>query len=159
MRLEKEIYKAQKISLVFMIIISFFDFLEKLCTVILIGYFNISAKDSIEHLFKTNILWLITVILIVLGLFTYIKRAEGKKRLNILHNPIVRLTSGLLVIFEGIIDFSNKVSVLFLNIQTYRHATGIMGEKELSDQVPFDDVMTRRYWVNLDKPYEQLNIR
>lgn len=133
MRIEKDTDKALKITLAFIVIISIFDFFEKLCTIIPAGNYNVSVTDNLEHLFMTNLLWLITVIIIISGLSIYIKRAEGKMHLNILNNPFVRLSSGLLIVAEGILNLSNKVPVFILNLQTFRHVTQLMGEKELSD--------------------------
>lgn len=133
MRSRKEINIAMKIALVFIIINSLFDLLAKLCAIIPIGNNNISVKEGLENLVKVNILWFVTVILIIIGLCIYIKRADGKIDFNIMHNIIVRVSSGMLIIFEGITTFSFKISILYSNVQTYHQAAQMIGDKELSD--------------------------
>lgn len=124
---KEEINQASKITLVFAVITSIFTLLGKLSTFVSTGENKVSI-EYIEHFFQINIAWLIIVILTILGLCIYIKRADGKFNLIFIHNPMIRLTSGLLIIFEGIINLSNKVSVLLFNIQTFLQTASSFGE-------------------------------
>ncbi|GEM_PF-2943933 len=128
MNLGKEINQATKTTLVFAVITGIFTLLQKLSALVLIGESNASFKVSMEHFVKVNLLWFIAVVLIILGLYIFIKKTDGIFNLTFLHNPTIRLTVGLLILFEGIINLSNKIPVLILNIQTFRHATSLLGD-------------------------------
>jgi hypothetical protein len=103
----------------------------KLSTIVSIGENHVSSKDSIEYFIKANMLWFVAVILIILGLCIYIIKADGTFNLVFIHNPMIRLTSGLLIILEGIINLSNKVSVLLLNIQTFHQSKSLLLGEEV----------------------------
>lgn len=122
MRFDKEINQALKITLVFVVISSTFTLLEKLSEFVPIGNNNV----NMDHFLKVNMLWFISVILIIIGICFYIKKADGKFNHFYIDNPIVRLTSGLLIIFDGIINLTNKVSVLHFNIQTFHQASSLI---------------------------------
>lgn len=120
----KEINQALKVTLVFAVITSVFNVLGKIGTLIPVG----DNKINIAHFLKVNMTWFIIAILIIIMLFVYIIKADGKFNLIFIYDPAIRLTSGFLIIFEGIINLSNKISVFILNIQSFHQTTSFLGE-------------------------------
>lgn len=124
MSINKEINQALKVTLVFAVITSAFNVLGKIGTLIPIG----DNKINIAHFLKVNMTWFFIAMLIIIMLYIYIKRADGKFNLIFIYDPAIRLTSGFLIIFEGIINLSNKISVFILNIQSFHQTTSFLGE-------------------------------
>lgn len=124
MSINKEINQALKIILVFAVITSVFNIFGKIGTLIPVG----ENKVNIAHFLKVNMTWFIIVILIIFALCIFIKSADEKFNLNFIYEPMVRLTSGFLIIFEGIINLSSKISVFLLNIQSFHLTTSFLGE-------------------------------
>lgn len=124
MSINKEINQALKVTLVFAVITSVFNVLGKIGTLIPVG----DNKINIAHFLKVNMTWFIIAILIIIMLFVYIIKADGKFNLIFIYDPAIRLTSGFLIIFEGIINLSNKISVFILNIQSFHQTTSFLGE-------------------------------
>ena len=124
MKYGKEINQACKTAFLFLSVTSIFALLGKLSILLPLD----DSKVNLGYFLKVNLLWLITVIVILLSLALYIKKTDGQFDPSFLHDPRIQLTSGLLILLEGVINLSNKASVLFVNIQTLLQAADSMGE-------------------------------
>ena len=114
MRFGKELNQALKILLVFAITTFIFRLIEELSPVIFPGI----NRDGFKHLIEVSLIWFITMILIIIGLCMYIRKTDGKLNLTFIHNPLIRLTSGLLITFGGIFDLSINIPVAIANFIT-----------------------------------------
>ena len=112
MRFGKELNRALKILLVFVVITSGFRLLQILSPVIFVG---IDSK-GIKNLIEVYLIWFITMFFIIVGLCMYIRKADGKFNLFFIHNPMIRLTLGLLIMFEGMFSLLISIPVAFSNI-------------------------------------------
>ncbi len=119
MRFGKELNQAAKILLLFAVITSTFRLLQKLTPVIFVGI-NI---DEIKNFIEVYMIWSIAMLLIIVGLCMYIRRTDGRFNLAFIRDPMIRLTSGLLIIFEGIFNLSISIPVAFSNIITFHRFT------------------------------------
>ncbi|MDF2905521.1 MAG: hypothetical protein K0R34_842 [Herbinix sp.] len=115
----KELNQALKILLVFAVITSFFRLLQKLSPVIFVGI----NSDGIENFIEVYRLWFVAMLFIIVGLCMYIRKTDGKFNLAFIHNKVIRLTSGLLIMFEGIFSLSISIPVAFSNIITFHQFT------------------------------------
>jgi hypothetical protein len=129
MRDSKEINHAAKVTLVVVVITSLSALLSRFSMNMPISENTASFRASISHFLKFNLVWLIAVIIISLGLCIYIKKTDGKFNLKFLKDPLIRLTSGLLIMFEGITTLISKCTVLILNIQTFQQSATLLGDK------------------------------
>jgi len=125
MKFDIEIKQSLQITVVFSVITSIFALLAKLSTFALTGV----NQDSIINFLEGNILRFIVVILIILGVYIYLKKVDGKCDFSFIYNPFIRLTSGFLIIFEGIMRLSDKVTNLFFNLQIFLHQESVFDEK------------------------------
>jgi hypothetical protein len=119
MRFGKELNQALKILLVFAVITSIFRILQKLSPVIFLG----NNSDGFKNFIELYLIWFIAMFFIIVGLCMYLRKTDGKFNLAFIHNPLIRLTSGLLIIFEGIFNLSIIVPVAFSNIITFHQFT------------------------------------
>jgi hypothetical protein len=119
MRFGKELSQGLKILLIFAVITSIFRLIEKLSPVIFVGI----NSDGFKKFIEIYLIWFITIIFIIVGLCMYIRKTDGKLTLAFIHNPMIRLTSGLLIIFEGIFNLSISLPVTFSNIITFHQLT------------------------------------
>lgn len=119
MRFGKELNQALKILLVFAVITSIFRLIQKLSPVIFVGI----NSDGLKNFIEVNLIWFIAMFFIIVGLCMYIRKTDGKFNLVFIHNPMIRLTSGLLIIFEGIFNLSFSVPIAFSNIKTFHEFT------------------------------------
>ena len=117
MKFDKDIKIPLQIVLLFVVYSSVFTLLNALSSFVSSGI----SKSSIMYFFKGNMLFFIVVILIILGLSIYLNKINGKCNLFFIHNPIIRVTLGLLLAFEGIIIISFRVPDLLLYIQANQH--------------------------------------
>lgn len=120
MRFGKELNQALKILLVFAVITSIFRLIQKLIPAIFV------TNNSFEFEFASFIavfLWDIVVFFIIVGLCMYIRKKDGKLNLDFIHNPMIRLTAGLLVIYEGIFHLSISVPVAINNITSFQRSS------------------------------------
>jgi len=115
----KELNQALKILLVFAVITSIFRLLQTLTSVIFVEI----KSDGIKNFIEVYLIWFIAMFFIIVGLCMYIRRTDGKFNLAFLHNPMIRLTSGLLIMFEGVFNLSISIPVAFSNIITFRQFT------------------------------------
>ncbi|WFR58915.1 hypothetical protein QA584_07490 [Anaerocolumna sp. AGMB13025] len=113
MNFDKEMKIPLQIALLFVVLTSIFTLLENLGSFVSMGV----NKDSIVYFFKSNMLWFIVVILIILGLSIYLKKVEGKYNPSFIHNETIRSTLGLLLAFEGLVIISSRAPSLLLFIQ------------------------------------------
>lgn len=119
MRFGKELNQALKILLVFVVITSTFRLMQKLSQVISVG----TIGDGFMHFIEVYLIWFIAMFFIILGICKYIRKTDGKIDLAFIHDPMIRLTSGLLILFEGILNLSISVPVAFSNILTFLQFT------------------------------------
>lgn len=119
MRFGKELDQSLRILLVYAIISTVFEIIQKISPVIFFG----SNHDVSKNFIEIYLLWFIVMFFIIVSLCIYIKKTDGKLNLTFLHNPMIRLTSGLLIIFEGIFNLSKSVPVAFSNIITFYPST------------------------------------
>lgn len=116
---KKEIKQPLQIMLVFVVIVSIFSLLGRLSMFIRTGV----NKENIVYFFQDYILWLIVIVLVILGICIYMKKTDGKFNLTFIHNPTVRLTSGLFIILDGILTLPDKITIILLNIQPLFYST------------------------------------
>lgn len=116
MKFGKELNQALKILLVFTVVTSIFSLLQKLVPVLFIRIYG----NEISKFVEVNLIWFIVMILIIVGLCMYIVKADGKFNLAFLHDPMIRLTSGLLILFEGIFSLSISIPTAFSNIISFQ---------------------------------------
>lgn len=116
---KEEIKQPLQITLVFVVIVGIFSLLGRLNMFIRAGV----NKENIVYFFQDYMLWLIVIMLVILGICIYIKKTDGKFNLTFIHNPTVRLTSGLFIILDGILTLPDKITILLLNIQPLLHPT------------------------------------
>ncbi|SHO51973.1 hypothetical protein [Anaerocolumna xylanovorans] len=113
MNFDKEIKISLQIALSFVVFTSVFTLLGNLSSFVSMGV----NKDSIVYFLKSNMLWFIVVILIILRLSIYLKKADGKYNPFFILNRTVRSTLGLLLAFEGLVLISSRAPALLLYIQ------------------------------------------
>jgi hypothetical protein len=80
-------------------------------------------KENIVYFIQDYMLWLIVIMLVILSICIYMKKTDGKLNLTFIHNPTVRLTSGLFIILDGILTLPDEITILLLNIQPLLHPT------------------------------------
>lgn len=119
MKFDKETNQALKIILVFAVNICFFKLVEKLSPFIFIGI----DKGRFKNFIEVYLFWFIVMILIIVGICMCIRKAEGKFNFTFIHNPRIRLTSGLLITFAGVFNLSIDFPVALLNIKTFHLVT------------------------------------
>ncbi|MDF2485041.1 MAG: hypothetical protein K0R46_1209 [Herbinix sp.] len=119
MKFGKKLNQALKILLVYTVITSIFRLLQKLTPAILVGINN----DVIKNFIEVYLIWFIPIFLIIVGICLYIRRTDGKFNLAFIHNPMIRITSGLLIMFEGIFNLSISFPVAFSNIIMFQKFT------------------------------------
>ena len=119
MKYGKELNQALKILLVFTVVTSIFSLLQKLIPVIFVRF----NSNENKNLMEVNLIWFIVMLLIIVGLCMYIAKLDGKFNLAFIHDPMIRLTSGLLIMFEGIFNLSTTIPTAFLNIISFHQFT------------------------------------
>ncbi|ERI93406.1 hypothetical protein HMPREF1982_01830 [Clostridiales bacterium oral taxon 876 str. F0540] len=102
-------------ALLFTIITSICSLPSRLSTVILTSGGLIGGINSF---IKNNILWLIVVVIIILLLIVYIKKSNDTSYLHLLQNENIRLTTGVLVIIDGLVNLSSILPIYFTTIQS-----------------------------------------
>lgn len=115
----KEVNQAIKVTFVFVLITSIFSFLGKLCSFIPIK----GNKVNINRLLLLNALWFVLVIITIISMYLWIKKADGEFNLTFIKNKEIRYVAGLLIIFEGLVNISSRISILIMNIQTMQHVS------------------------------------
>lgn len=113
MNFDKEMKIPLQIASLFVVFTSVFTLLGNLASFVSMGV----TKDSIVYFLKSNGLWVIVVILIILGLSFYLKRVDGKYNPFFILNRTIRSTLGLLLAFEGLVILSSRIPALLLYIQ------------------------------------------
>lgn len=96
-------------ALLFTIITSTFSLPNKLSTLIL-------TKSGFNTFINRDCLWLMVVLVIIIGLIMYIKKSN-QKGLAILQNENIRLTTGVLVALQGLIELSSSLPMYIGSIQ------------------------------------------
>jgi hypothetical protein len=113
MNFDKEMKMPLQIALLFAVFTSVFTLLGNLSSLVSMGI----DKDSTMYFLKSNMLWFIVVLLIILGLIIYLKKLDGKYNSIFIHNRTIQSTLGLLLAFEGLVIISSRIPALLLNIQ------------------------------------------
>lgn len=72
---------------------------------------------------KMNFIWFIVMSVVVVVLYVYIRINDGKFNLSFMHDSLIRLSSGLLILFEGIFNLSISLPVALSNILSYHRFT------------------------------------
>lgn len=120
MRFGKELNQALKIILVFAVITSVFKLIDRLSTFIVA-----INRNGFKNFIEVYLIWFIAMILIIVSIFMYLKKTEGDFNLTFIHNPMIRLTSGLLIIFIGIFNLSISVPAALAGIKAiYQFTSG-----------------------------------
>ncbi len=114
MTFDKEIKIPLQIALLFVVFTSVFTLLENLSSFVTMGV----NKDSLLLFFKSNILWFIVVILILLGISFYLKKIDVKYNSFLILNRTIWSTLGFLLVLEGLIIISSRAPILLLTIQS-----------------------------------------
>ncbi len=122
MRLGREIYIALKILLIYAVTTFFFQLSQKLSPLI----FAVNKGDGIKNFIEVHLIWFILILLIIIVLFMYIRKSESKFSLSFIHNPLIRLTSGLLIMFDGLFNLLISIPVAFSNLKAiHQFSAGI----------------------------------
>ena len=119
MRCDKELNLALKILLMFIVITSSVKLMLKLSNFL---YTGIKA-DGLKSFIEVYLIWFAVILAIVVSLYLYIKKTEGGFSLTFLKNPMVRLTAGLLILFQGLSDILISIPAAFSNITTFLRAS------------------------------------
>lgn len=119
MRLGKELDQALRILLVFAVISTVFKLLQTFSPYIFFQRIHYDFKNYIE----INLSWFLVISIIIIALCIYIGKRDGKFNISFMQNKMIRLTSGLLILFEGIFNLSKSIPVNFSNIITFYPST------------------------------------
>lgn len=122
-KFDKEFDQSLRILLVFAVISSIFELIQRFSPYIYYRKNIYQVKSFIEM----RLIWFIAMSFIIAGLIFYIKKIDGKFSLDFIHNPMIRLASGLLILFDGIYSLSISLTVAFANIISFHQFTSENG--------------------------------
>ena len=107
---------ASGTALLFVTVISIFSFLTKLITSMI---FSEDIYSALSLFLKDIPFWLIVTAITIFLLITYLKKYNLNNVQALITNETIRLTSGLLITLEGIINLSNLIPIYYVNIKSY----------------------------------------
>ena len=103
-------------ALLFVTVISIFSFLTKLITSMI---FSEDLYSALSLFLKDIPFWLIVTAITIFLLITYLKKFNLKNLQALISNETIRLTAGLLITLEGIINLSNLIPLYYVSIKSY----------------------------------------
>ncbi|MFL0245551.1 hypothetical protein [Candidatus Clostridium stratigraminis] len=128
-------------ALLFTVITSICSLPSRLSTLILTNGRLIGGPNSFV---ENNILWIVVVAIIIFLLIVYIKRSNETRCLRLLQNENIRLTTGILVAIDGLINLSSLLPTYIMIIQSLlkipHYAGG--GMEALSSKIITVDIIT-----------------
>ena len=101
------------ICLLYIIVTSFFSFINKSCSIML---FQGAPDFKIHSFLQGNALWIAVAAAIIITLILYLKKLNQGAYFNLLRNSFVRVTAGTLVMFDGIISLASTIPVYVTSI-------------------------------------------
>lgn len=124
MEKNEEIKTILGIALLYSTITGILSLLNRLAIFILQG----SYGDTIKFFIQKNALWFIVVIGTIFILSLYIRKLTPKFLPYIIQDKVICLVTGILVIIEGLINFSIILPIFIISMQTSIQTLNIMGE-------------------------------
>lgn len=89
---------------------------------------NDEIKSAITTFVKVETLWVITVATIIILLYRYIRKSNQITLLDLLANENIRLTTGVLLSIEGVINLAQLLPAHIVNIKTMLKVFGASGD-------------------------------
>lgn len=113
MEKHEEVKTILGIALLYTIITSMLSLLSRLTIFITQDGF----KNATNLFLQRNALWIIVVAGIIIILRMYTKKLNQKFYSDILQNRIIRLITGALIIFEGLINLSSLLPICIMSVK------------------------------------------
>jgi hypothetical protein len=128
-------------ALLFTVITSIGSLPSRLSTLILTNGRLIGGPNSFVN---NNILWIIVVAIIIILLIAYIKKSNETSCLHVLQNENIRLTTGVLVAIDGLVNLSSLLPTYIIIIQSLLKIPHYVGDgmEVLSSKIITVDVIT-----------------
>lgn len=108
------------IALLYTIITSILSFISRLSAIIIDKRFNLFLQE--------NALFIVVTAVIIIILFTYLKKLNQGTPFNIMNDSTVRVTAGMLVAIDGIITLSRALPNIIMSIKSNIQVSQTSGE-------------------------------
>jgi hypothetical protein len=114
------------VSLLFVIITSALSLVDLLLASII---FKGVMTYNFQSFLLKNILWIITAGAIIIVLTSYAKKLGIQYYSDLIKDTVIRKTTGLLIMLEGLIDLSNTIPASISSITSSTRSAQLIGRK------------------------------
>jgi hypothetical protein len=114
------------VSLLFVIITSALSLVDLLLAPII---FKGVMTYNFQSFLLKNILWIITAGAIIIVLTSYAKKLGIQYYSDLIKDTVIRKTTGLLIMLEGLIDLSNTIPASISSITSSTRSAQLIGRK------------------------------
>lgn len=120
MERQKKITTVLAMTLLYTAIISIFTLLQNIKTTF---FFQGIINNKVFWFFQQNTLWIVVIAAIIFGLNLCIRKSNQKMGTIMANNPIVYLTTGLLVVLDGISSLASSLPHNILSVMSVMKTT------------------------------------
>ena len=120
MEKQEKIKTILGIALLYTIITSILSFIDRLSAIIIDKRFNLFLQE--------NALFIVVAVVIIIILFTYLKKLNQGAPFSIIGDSTVRVTAGILVAIDGIITLSRALPNIIMSIKNNIQVSQASGE-------------------------------